>query len=777
MRGGCSTGWGPLARRLGIALWLAGAVRLAVGPASAPAAGAAALPHPHTPTLPHSRIAVLVLIPAVSLDDLVSTPTEGIRSLLDTGAVGILNTRTGPSRAGRANRAIDSLVLHPEEVRPTTIEAGCLTLGAGARCHARTEAGEAFEADEVVDGIRAADLWAQRTGLPVTRDRIFQVAIPRMAGRHERLSYAARPGALGQALREAGILAAAVGNADDDAGPHREAACLAMDTRGRVPLGRVGPEMATPDPWTPGGRRTNAEAVLRGVTEALGAGARFVVVDTGDTGRVDRATADIQEEVRPVRRREAIRHADRIVTGLRRLLDPAGTLLILVAPVVSLDAARDGNPLAPVILAGGGRERGVILSPSTRTPGLGVNTDIAPTILDFLGAPIPADMIGRPLTARRDAQAADTVLALERRFRQVEDYGRPLVRWLVWGQVALFGAFLLFLWARPGACASQRGVLRAGALAVAALPAAVLLVGLFAPASPPVGGALMLLLLAGLAGIGRLAGRWVSPVGFLWLLGGALWGCDLLTGGGLLRASPLGYSPYSGARYYGIGNEGFGLLVPALLLGATCAACGLGARPAREARSGRAGVLVAGVLVLLTAALVGHPAFGANFGGALGAAAAGASAIALALRGRVRRRTLVGVGLAGLAVMALPVCLELLSGAGEQSHIGRALALVSAGGPGEAWAVAARKLKMNWTLLRHSPWSRLLVLATAAALALALRGRAALSQQRPALRDGLLALAAGAAASLLFNDSGVLPAAEMAAAGAAALVVFAVESE
>lgn len=720
-----------------------------------------AAPVGHVPT---RRVAV-VLVSAVSLEELMHTPTTGIRSLLTTGAVGVMNARTGPNAGGRRRRGIDSLVLHPEEVRPATLEAACLTIGAGTRSFARQEASEAFEAKERTPSGPGAAVWSQRTGMPAGQDAIYQVSLPRLAAWQARLPYPSRPGALGQALRDAGLRAAVIGNADDLSGPHREAACLAIDMFGRVPLGAVGAPLSPSDPTAPGGRATDPAALLREVERALDQDARFLVIETGDTARVDRANGEIQAAIRSLRRRQAIQRADRVVTGLLRVLDPNETLLILVAPAVSLDAARAGNPLAPLVLAGAGVTRGVLYSPSTRTPGLAVITDIAPTILSFLEVPIPAQCVGRPLASRPDTHAPETVLAMEARFRAIEDYARPLARGLVWGQVALFAVFLLSAWVRPGAIHTPYH--RAGALALATLPAAVALVALFSPASKQSGTLSLILLIGCLTSIGLLLRRWLSPIGVVWLVGGVALAYDLLTGNELLRASPLGYSPYAGARYYGIGNEGFGLLAPALLLGIVCIVSAVGAKR-RPAANGAAAYAILPVIGLILAVLIGHPSLGANFGGGLSAVALAAMAAYLAVRGRVSRKVLIGIVLAGVALAILPVAWETFRGSEQQSHVGRAVELLGREGPLEAVHIVRRKLRMNLMLMRFSPWSRLLLVSGLSLAYLLYHRRERLRARYPLLWQSMLALLAGAAAGLALNDSGVLPAAEMVVAVTAA---------
>jgi len=733
------------------------------------------MPRPLPEPANHQPVVLLVLLSGVSLSDLTSCPAPAIRSLMTSGAVGLMNTRTG-SGQGRLRRGIDSLVLHPEEIRPTTLESGCLTLGAGTRCFARSEAGMAFDANEPVAGGKAASLWQQRTGLKPGRDRVYHVAIPRLMAGNQRRSYAAAPGALGQALREAGMLAAVVGNADDEHGRHREAACIAMDVLGRVPLGSVASALSRPDPLAPGGYTTDARAVTDATLDAIRAGARLVVVETGDTARAERASDDIQAELRPLRRQEALMRADRIVAGLLRHVDANEALLLLVAPAVSLDAARAGTQLAPVVMAGKGVTRGLILSPSTRTPGLCANTDIAPTVLHFLGVRPPVQMVGRPLTSQREIHAPETLLALEERLQRVESYARPMMRRLVWLQTALFGTFLFVAWVYRGALPVH--ALYAGALGLAALPLAILLTAAILPGSPTSGLLLVLLLDAVLVAVAHSLRRLASPIGILFLASTVVLAVDLCAGAPLMRASALGYSPYGGARYYGIGNEGFGYLAGSLLFAIAFLWPKARRAPSKPGATSHPGtlripLLVIAALSLAAAVLVGHPQLGANFGGAVAAAAASAAAAILALRERLSRRGIILLALGGIAIAALPFLFELLSGGGSQSHIGRAMDGVRERGLGTAWGIIHRKLAMNWSLLRRSPWSRLLLLAGLTAAYLVHRHGEALRQRAPVVRATASVAVVAAVAALVANDSGVLPAAAIIVATAAGLLACA----
>jgi hypothetical protein len=146
-----------------------------------------------------------------------------------------------------------------------------------------------------------------------------------------------RPGALGDALSEAGIRAAAVGE---------RAYLVAMDSRGEVPLAYTGKSPAA------------------GLRAALEEGAGFVAVEAGQ-----------------------VRETGELVAAARE----AGAVTALASPMAPADAAE----LTPFVLLVPGSEPGILYSPSTRTPGLVTGSDVAPSMLDALDVPVPPEMVGR----------------------------------------------------------------------------------------------------------------------------------------------------------------------------------------------------------------------------------------------------------------------------------------------------------------------------------------------------------------------------------------------
>ncbi|MEW6045614.1 MAG: hypothetical protein AB1609_03915, partial [Bacillota bacterium] len=131
-----------------------------------------------------------------------------------------------------------------------------------------------------------------------------------------------------------------------------------------------------------------------------------------------------------------------------------------------------------------------------------------------------------------------------------------------------------------------------------------------------------------------------------------------------------------------------------------------------------------------------------------------------------------GAVLAGLLVAAAGLA-DLAGGALGRTHLARTLEMAHAVGPDYVVSVAARKLALNWRLLRYSLYSRTMVVAMVVVMAAFWAPGGGLRRVlvgRPRLRVAMEASALGAAAALLANDSGVTAAAG-ALLGPAALIL------
>ncbi|MGF1470522.1 MAG: hypothetical protein ACFB50_02120, partial [Rubrobacteraceae bacterium] len=248
-----------------------------------------------------------------------------------------------------------------------------------------------------------------RTNTSLLPENLPQKA-PELAEAFEGPAASIQPGALGEALSEAGVTVAAVGE---------RARLAVMDLEGRVP------------------RSYKSSEPTASSRAALEAGAEFVAVEAGSP-----------EE------------AGRIATAAQG----AGAVVAVASPNVPAGSAN----LTPFVV-NTPRQGGLLYSPTTRTKGLISSVDVAPTLLGQLGIEVPPEMQGRAAGIRPGA--AETAIRLDERLSFVAEE-RFLV-WLLVGAAMAVGASLAILWKRKAGAVYALLVLAAlpgGALVAAAAP-------------------------------------------------------------------------------------------------------------------------------------------------------------------------------------------------------------------------------------------------------------------------------------------------------------------
>jgi hypothetical protein len=392
-------------------------------------------------------------------------------------------------------------------------------------------------------------------------------------------------------------------------------------------------------------------------------------------------------------------------------------------------------------IAGAGYH-GQLTSESTHTDGLVVSTDIAPTILDRLGVPIPSAMDGQPMTASGTADAG-ALTSLENRLAAVPPRRAPTigVSLVVWAALA----------GLTGVAFGLRGLRRSLPLlaaSVAFLPALLLLTAALEPSATAerlivgLGGPLLAVFAVGLAGPwGGLAIASLATVG----------GCAIVvvTGSNLTALSLIGPNPALGARFYGIGNE-LEAVITALVplgVGAALTAWGVGA-----ARGRAAAAFAAAAAIAIIAFAPGR--FGADVGAAVDLSVGAAVAVAVCLGEQRRGRTVALVVAAPGAAFALLALIDLVTGG--NSHLTRSV--LDAGGLHDLGQVAQRRLELSGGNFSKYAGSPVLWAAVALVVAGIVRRRVVLGwfAGRPSARAGFLGAVAAVAAAILVNDSGGL---------------------
>lgn len=523
----------------------------------------------------------------------------------------------------------------------------------------------------------------------------------------------------------------------------------------------AGPANKGPQPWT---GRPGLLAALDWESPAnpvagCGAGALPVVLrelETADLLIYDRPGADCGSSLE-------------FLDALRAHLDPRHDLVVVTDPAPGEAINGQWKSLAPLLVWGGGWAGRGATSSTTRTPALVANVDLAPTLLEHLGLPVPDTMSGHPIRPAAETTPA-RLASWARNRRAVRELMIPGL--VAWGATAFAAcAWALFALLRGHAGWSPGFGRRLLALPISL--AAGMLLATRRQALDVEGLALDICVTGALVwaacaffSTARLGKR---PLAFPPLLCAfailtALVLGDLFLRAGMLQQNLLSDFPNIGARFYGIGNEWEGLLLGTTLLlpfwieelrGRPLPGSGVLLSPG--------GRVAAGLLWGATLAGVAAPALGADFGGAVtftlafGISAAVFAAPGADLKRRLRR--LAGAAALAAAAAGVLILLDTLRPAGSRTHVGE---LAARAIRGEWWPVfdmVARKLALN-VQTALSPYTLGGLAAAAPLLWLCYhrlgRGAMALLAARPRFRAGLLSVLAGGVAGLLLNDTGVV---------------------
>ncbi|MFN2503341.1 MAG: hypothetical protein ABR540_03755 [Acidimicrobiales bacterium] len=388
-----------------------------------------------------------------------------------------------------------------------------------------------------------------------------------------------------------------------------------------------------------------------------------------------------------------------------------------------------------------------LASPSTHHAHLVTLPDVSRTFLEMAGIPRPSSIGGAVVTP---AAAVDRENLVERDRRTwTADRSRTAFVWLFVVLHAL-GALIVIVWrrARTVVCC-----------ALLAIPSASLLMMLVpwwragAWLGLLLGGAVAALIAVG----GAVLVRRDPAVGIAAVAAftSAVVAVDALFGSPLQIDAPFGNSPVVAGRFYGVGNIGSGFLVAGLLV-----AGGLAID-----RWGRRAVPWVGGAFGMGAVAGGAPQFGADIGGVLFAVPAYGLLLLGARRARVTVRHVLLLAGAAATVVALFVAVDLVRGAGSQTHLAQ-----SVGGDGLGDEVIRKASRAIQTV--KAPMANLVVIAAAGLVWTRFS-----PGPRSALRFASYAVLVAAVVGSLLNDSGVNVAAAVAAVAWPAGVLVSSRSE
>lgn len=507
---------------------------------------------------------------------------------------------------------------------------------------------------------------------------------------------------------------------DEDQGAELGALSEALD--GCVEAGEPGPVLAAAGRPRAGGCR----AVLRELPAVSGRG----------TGRAAAALG-----------------ADR---RLAALLRQSSAPIVLV---VGLSAApgEGAAELHVAIAHGPAFPPGALRSASTRRAPYVQLVDVAPTVLDVIGVPVPDSMTGQPW---RSVGSAPSITSLVDISEKARVHTTTTVPFFVVGLALELALLAVALWRRPDLAelVALGGTAALGASYVANLvpwwrspaPLLTLLAVVVLVSTAVVAVATSRHLAAIFALLGSRTrgapqqdedhrGVLLGPAGVVCGFTAGVLMLDLVTGAHLQMSSVAGYSPLVAGRFAGIGNVAFGVLAASALLATAALTRRLWA------------VAAVGVLVV---AVDGAPPWGSDVGGVLALVPAFVLLGLLLSDRRVTWWKLLGAGAAGAVVVTAFALADWSRSEADRTHLGRFVQDVA---DGTAGTLLRRKADAVLDLLFTSPVTAALPVVVAAAVYLVVRPPSLLQQAfsaAPAWRAGLLALGLACAIGFAVNDSG-----------------------
>lgn len=673
----------------------------------------------------------LLIVDKLSIYDLDPETTPELNNLVRQGGIGLASSRTL-----RGKNSLDT----------------SLTIGAGNIGRVYGNGIMAFNQNEFLGerGQNAGHLYMNLTGIDPGTSSILLVNLPEIINGMTKEKVTTLPGAMGEVLRQNGHIVCLLGNGDTGMEKIRSAAVIAMDARGQIPLGDIGPNTVVGSTDSYLSRQTNYSYILKQVENNQEAADVFVI-DLADLVRLEEADTAFPEIAQAEKQRR-LQMIDVFVGQIAKRVNPEQDLLMVVSPSPSREQIGVKNTFTPIIAWGKGFEAGAMTSAATQRSLVVANTDVAPTILAFFGLKDQTStMIGRPMKVNPvENGALESAQELTSKSSTVNRLRVPLIKGYVILQIIIILLALVALfWLAEMAAIIQPAIVALVIVPLVYLPLALLPLSadwMYVMLAIIITVLVTVLLMIITRGNGFKA---FTIAAFLTVLAISI---DLLTGSHLIQSSVLGYDPMAGARYYGIGNEYMGIL-----LGSSIALAGA----VYQKYSQRFWLIAIVLLFIFQAFLIASPQLGANSDGMLTAPAA--FLITLLLLGdlRIRPQTILVVLLVvilaaiGFTVYDMGRPVEL------QTHIGRAAHQIAFGGWSEGWIIITRKLGMNLKLIRYTIWSWVFIVMLLVLALLVYRPVGAmkqLRQEKPYVVKSFGGIITGALFGLVVNDSGIVAA-------------------
>ena len=614
---------------------------------------------------------IMVVINRIDFNDLEKMPY--VRQLIDKSSIALMNTKASGSNSEFKSYA---------------------TLGWGVRSEASNTTSLFYNLDE-----ETSSIYTRRTGKNVPENGIINLDITKLINQNEAGEYGAMPGALGQALRDSGYKTAVIGNSDTDDTQLTSAALIAMDSNGYIDYGDVSHDLIEEDATKPFGIKTDYNMLLNKFNEVY-LDSNLIVIETGDTTRLERYKENLYPEVYENHKKEILYEIDRFISEIVEITNKDNVKLIISSPYPSNDAISRGDRLTPLVIYSGEDKEQVLNSDTTRRTGIVGNVDVGPTILSYFN--LTSDkMTGRVLTSTTMEDNLSYINNLNGRVVNTSTQRvRVLYSFAIYEIVISILALILIILRRKLTIKWHKYIALALVSNIVA-PFTLLIMPLFGATSIVTTYLLLIGITLAIVVILNLLSKGNPLNTILYATALLVFGLliDTITGQNLIKNSLLGYDPIIGARYYGIGNEYMGVLIGAVLVFTTVFI---------ERYSVKKYIPI--IFYGLVAVIIGFPKLGANVGGTITAVFAFLFVSMRLLGQKINIKKLIYIGLAVVGVVGIMAIIDLFI-LESQSHLAGAINQIVYGGPIVIYQIIVRKISMNLRLMGVTIWSKVLLSA------------------------------------------------------------------
>ncbi len=508
-----------------------------------------------------------------------------------------------------------------------------------------------------------ADVLEEHSIVQKKDEQLFVRNIHEIHKYNENNSYHIQVGALGDFIKSKGLKTSIISNPTDDS-LYYPASYIAIDSGGYIDDGVVYEEMV------------RAERIFSDFEEMYNEN-HFIVLDFGNLSRF------------------GLEQADKLIGKIKNRIDTENTLLIVLSPHYSDEDAKQGKKLTPVVFYGKNIRSGLLISSTTRRPGIIANIDIAPSIAGFYGDSIEG-VTGQPIIVQLTNTHINKISAVYQltAFNAL-NRGRVLNIYIGFQIVLLLLALIFILF--PRKCKNTI-MLRRFILFALVCPFTLFILPLFKCYQLANYGIIFVVLTSIITYIiYKLFQSNQNRIICISMLMSLFIIADLVFfKGSLNRSSLLGYNAVIGARYYGLGNEYMGVFIATVLLGIVPLVYNqlipkwLGA-----------------IFMFITIPIIGLSLFGANVGGTITATIAYSFVIIQMLGKHIRLKDFLII----IGIVCLILCIFAiydLNFSPQKSHFARALMSVQNEGIRAIINIIQRKLEVNVRLLRWTIWSKVL---------------------------------------------------------------------